>query len=138
MPAWHRADQEFVRAGSLGDVPLATFGGRAVARLCDLAILFVPTFLVAGVVLGGSGWTVLLLVAAEFVVYDAVLMPRSGSTPGKRVARIKVVRRDSGKPVLDRAIQARIGDKLRAMYGELSEQPVPDRFVAILDRLGKD
>lgn len=40
-------------------------------------------------------------------------------------------------PVLDRVIQARIGDKLRAMYGELAEQPVPDRLVAILDRLGK-
>jgi hypothetical protein len=41
-------------------------------------------------------------------------------------------------PALDRVIQARIGDKLRAMYGELAEQPVPDRLVAILDRLGKD
>jgi hypothetical protein len=41
-------------------------------------------------------------------------------------------------PALDRVIQARIGDKLRAMYGELAEQPVPDRLVAILDRLGKE
>jgi hypothetical protein len=41
-------------------------------------------------------------------------------------------------PVLDRVIQARIGDKLRAMYGELTDQPVPDRLSAILDRLGKD
>lgn len=39
-------------------------------------------------------------------------------------------------PGLDRAIQARIGDKLRAMYGELSEQPIPDRLTAILSRLG--
>lgn len=45
---------------------------------------------------------------------------------------------NSMSPALDRVIQARIGDKLRAMYGELAEQPVPDRLVAILDRLGKD
>jgi hypothetical protein len=43
-----------------------------------------------------------------------------------------------GGPGLDRVIQARIGDKLRSMYGELTEQPVPDRLTAILDRLGKD
>jgi hypothetical protein len=41
-------------------------------------------------------------------------------------------------PALDRVIQARIGDKLRAMYGELTDQPVPDRLTAILDRLGKE
>ncbi len=40
-------------------------------------------------------------------------------------------------PVLDRVIQAQIGDKLRAMYGELVEQPIPDRFANILDRLSK-
>ncbi len=39
-------------------------------------------------------------------------------------------------PVLDRVIQAQIGDRLRAMYGELAEQPVPDRLSAILSRLG--
>ncbi len=40
-----------------------------------------------------------------------------------------------GSPGLDRVIQAQIGDKLRAMYGELVEQPVPDRLTEILDRL---
>jgi hypothetical protein len=39
-------------------------------------------------------------------------------------------------PGLDRVIQAQIGDKLRAMYGELIEQPVPDRLTAILARIG--
>jgi hypothetical protein len=38
-------------------------------------------------------------------------------------------------PTLDRVIQAQIGDKLRTMYGELVEQPVPDRLTSILDRL---
>ena len=40
------------------------------------------------------------------------------------------------EPALDRAIQAQIGSKLRAMYGELVEQPVPDRLAAILGQLG--
>lgn len=39
-------------------------------------------------------------------------------------------------PGLDRVIQAQIGDKLRAMYGELTDQPVPDRLTAILARIG--
>lgn len=41
-------------------------------------------------------------------------------------------------PSLDRLIQAQIGDKLRSMYGELAEQPVPDRFSQILARLGRE
>ena len=43
----------------------------------------------------------------------------------------------SPNPSLDRAIQARIGDKLRSMYDELVDQPVPDRFKDLLDRLGQ-
>ena len=42
----------------------------------------------------------------------------------------------ASSPVLDRAIQSQIGDKLRALYGELSDQPVPDRLTAILARIG--
>lgn len=38
-------------------------------------------------------------------------------------------------PTLDRVAQAHIGNKLRAMYGELADQPVPDRLTAILERL---
>lgn len=45
-------------------------------------------------------------------------------------------RRVKAEPGLDRAIQAQIGSKLRAMYGELADQPVPDRFAAILGQLG--
>jgi hypothetical protein len=35
-------------------------------------------------------------------------------------------------------IQAQIGDKLRSMYGELAEQPIPDRLTQILSRLGQE
>jgi hypothetical protein len=38
-------------------------------------------------------------------------------------------------PGLDRLIQAQIGDKLRSMYGELAEQPVPDRLTQILAQI---
>lgn len=39
-------------------------------------------------------------------------------------------------PGLDRVIQAQIGDKLRMLYGELADEPVPERLVAILAKLG--
>jgi Anti-sigma factor NepR len=42
------------------------------------------------------------------------------------------------EPTLDRAIQARIGDHLRAMYDELLQQPVPDRFKQLLGQLDTD
>ena len=47
------------------------------------------------------------------------------------------VQRIGKGPSLDRVIQAQIGDKLRAMYGELTDQPVPDRLTQILARLGQ-
>ena len=39
------------------------------------------------------------------------------------------------EPALDRHIQSRIGDRLRAMYDNLAEQPVPDRFASLLEKL---
>ncbi len=36
---------------------------------------------------------------------------------------------------LDRVIQRRIGDQLRAMYDDLMQQPVPDRFAQLLAQL---
>ena len=43
----------------------------------------------------------------------------------------------SSEPSLDRNVQARIGDNLRAMYDELLQQPVPDRFKDLLGQLEK-
>ena len=45
------------------------------------------------------------------------------------------VSRANARPELDRAIQARIGDQLRAMYSELMQQPVPDRFAELIGKL---
>lgn len=63
------------------------------------------------------------------------------SSTGKGAA--KLIRDSSysdqlpSEPALDRAIQERIGDHLRAMYDDLIQQPVPDRFVDLLNRLDK-
>lgn len=40
-------------------------------------------------------------------------------------------------PKLDNTSQKRIGDQLRAMYDDLVQQPVPDRFRNLLDLLEK-
>jgi hypothetical protein len=40
-------------------------------------------------------------------------------------------------PKLDSTSQKRIGDQLRAMYDELVQQPVPDRFRNLLDLLDR-
>ncbi|NJL09009.1 MAG: hypothetical protein HC900_12800 [Methylacidiphilales bacterium] len=38
-------------------------------------------------------------------------------------------------PRLDRNAQARLGEQLRAMYDDLLQQPIPDRFVELLKNL---
>jgi len=43
----------------------------------------------------------------------------------------------NGGPKLDRGTQSRIGDQLRAMYNDLMDQPVPDKFKALLEQLEK-
>jgi hypothetical protein len=53
---------------------------------------------------------------------------------GKRLAQA-APEPDGQEPILDRAIQTRIGDHLRSMYGELLDQPVPDRFKELLSKL---
>ena len=45
--------------------------------------------------------------------------------------------RSASAAALDRAVQARIGEQLRAMYDSLVEEPVPDRIVALLGRLDR-
>ena len=43
-----------------------------------------------------------------------------------------------GRASVERAVQERIGMQLRAMYGELLAEPVPDRLKALIERLGDD
>jgi Anti-sigma factor NepR len=42
------------------------------------------------------------------------------------------------EPGLDRDIQKHIGARLRAMYDELRDQPIPDRFLDLLGKLDRN
>ncbi|GJD60904.1 NepR family anti-sigma factor [Methylobacterium frigidaeris] len=42
------------------------------------------------------------------------------------------------QPALDRNVQGRIGSHLRAMYDELMQQPIPDRFVDLIAELERN
>jgi hypothetical protein len=61
----------------------------------------------------------------------------SGKGAAKLIPESSLSNQLSSEPSLDRAIQERIGDHLRAMYDNLIQQPVPDRFVELLNRLEK-
>ena len=37
--------------------------------------------------------------------------------------------------MLDRSLQAQLGRQLRAVYSDIAEEPVPDRFVKLLEAL---
>lgn len=41
----------------------------------------------------------------------------------------------AAEPQLDQTSQSRIGEQLRAMYDDLMQQPVPDRFAELLAKL---
>jgi Anti-sigma factor NepR len=60
-----------------------------------------------------------------------------GKRAAKLIPELSLSDQLSSEPMLDRAIQERIGDHLRAMYDDLMQQPVPDRFVELLNRLEK-
>ncbi len=78
---------------------------------------------------------------AEFLNTQAEQGVDHMSQKSKRLAAVSpqaiAERSASSNPSLDRAIQARIGDKLRSMYDELLQQPVPDRFRDLLGQLEK-
>jgi hypothetical protein len=59
---------------------------------------------------------------------------------GREIAFPEVSRLEEGlsEPSLDRAIQSRIGDQLRAMYDNLMQQPIPDRLAELLGRLEQE
>jgi hypothetical protein len=58
---------------------------------------------------------------------------------GHRLARVipeaSLSNNLSSEPRLDKMSQGRIGDQLRAMYDDLMQQPVPDRFADLLSKL---
>ena len=45
--------------------------------------------------------------------------------------------RKTGKPALDPAVSAAIGDQLKRLYDDVAGQPVPDRFKELLEALSR-
>ncbi|MCW3477146.1 NepR family anti-sigma factor [Limobrevibacterium gyesilva] len=61
---------------------------------------------------------------------------RASKTTQQPVAAGQEIPRASPQgAVLDSSLQAHIGRQLRALYAEIADQPVPDRFVKLLDEL---
>jgi hypothetical protein len=44
-------------------------------------------------------------------------------------------RPDAPKGMLDRSLQAQLGRQLRTIFADVSEEPVPERFVKLLEAL---
>jgi hypothetical protein len=66
-----------------------------------------------------------------------MMVDSSGKRAAKLIPESSLSDQLSSEPSLDRSIQERIGDHLRAMYDELTQQPVPERFIELLNRLEK-
>jgi hypothetical protein len=49
--------------------------------------------------------------------------------------RMTVVMNNSKPPAKD--VQTHLGRKLRAVYGEMVQEPVPDKFLSLLEQLAK-
>ncbi|RSM83597.1 RDD family protein [Kibdelosporangium aridum] len=131
----HRTDVHTAEVGD-GEVPLATLGGRILARLVDFAIVFLPSYVVLDWVLPEKFGTVVAIILLEMVVYDLLFTIRTGATPGKRLARIKIVRMDSGAPpgFLRALIRAALGlpasvmPALTALFDERTHRGGHDRL----------
>ena len=61
---------------------------------------------------------------------------KSPKSPQKKMAR-RTEKLSGTQAVLGRDIQSKIGDQLRALHDDIVKEGVPDRFVALLERLDK-
>ncbi|GJD48822.1 hypothetical protein OPKNFCMD_1548 [Methylobacterium crusticola] len=59
----------------------------------------------------------------------------SKGMPGPRAPQDQPPASEPDQPALDRNVQGRIGSHLRAMYDDLMQQPIPDRFIDLLANL---
>lgn len=72
---------------------------------------------------------------SEVIFRQGAVSIRSGFMTDRKPARSKAARRsvgDAKAPRLNRDIQVRIGDRLRALYDDVVDQGVPDRFATLL------
>jgi hypothetical protein len=58
-----------------------------------------------------------------------------GKRPATVIPEASLSDKLSSDPKLDRTVQTRIGDQLRAMYDDLMQQPLPDKLRDLLARL---
>ena len=88
---------------------LASFRERAIARLLDIAIVFVPVAapVVLSTLLGGWAAWVGLFALVWMLVYEVQCTSRSGQTWGKRLVGIAVVQLKDGLPLSWRRAAAR-------------------------------
>ncbi|CAM4057348.1 RDD family protein [Kibdelosporangium persicum] len=136
----HRLDVRTAEAGGRGEVALATPGGRIAARLVDVLIVFLPVYVVLSVVSPDNLLAVIGTVVLGMVPYDTLLTMRTGATPGKRIARVRVVRTDTGAPPgLSRAfVRAVLGVPLSlvpavtALFDERTHRGWHDRVAGTL------
>jgi hypothetical protein len=56
---------------------------------------------------------------------------RTGGRPTKLAGKMS----GTSRTLLDRDIQAKIGDQLRALHDDIVKQGIPDRFAELLSRL---
>ena len=66
--------------------------------------------------------------------------PSAKQQASAEVAETMELRRPSDmhptpRGMLDRSLQAQLGRQLRAVYSDIAEEPVPDRFVKLLEAL---
>lgn len=62
----------------------------------------------------------------------------SEQKPGRQKPMEAATRNKKAPVKLSREIQARLGQQLRAMYDDVVEQGVPDRFTELLNRLDEN
>jgi len=55
--------------------------------------------------------------------------------PGSGRVTVRPARSEAASPPLDREARRRIGRNLRLLYADVLNQPLPDRFTALLDSL---
>ncbi|WP_436495365.1 RDD family protein [Actinokineospora sp. HUAS TT18] len=93
----HRADLERTEVGELGEVAVATPGGRFAARVIDTVVAGVPGWL-AAVLIWPDGSLVSRLLFALLVVfaYEFALVAVRGTTPGKSLLRIEIADLSTG------------------------------------------
>jgi hypothetical protein len=91
---------------------------------------------------GEDGWTRVTGSNGNTVGEAPLLQQARSAEPVPRAERLRFAsakkRQPSGsKGMLDRTLQARIGRMLRHIFSDVADEPVPSRFVELLEALAK-